>query len=147
MYTSTIDTGGAELSAAMREKLGGVPESELTTIKNTQGLVQGAGGSEVHDILVTAMASIVEEIGIRIQYWNTKDIAHEDRQIQSIILCGGSVNMKGLPSYLSEMLKVKAHRAKVWQNAFSLEETVPEIGRRYSFGYATAIGLALVPFI
>lgn len=147
MYTSTIDIGGADLSAAMRKKLGDLEESELTEIKNSQGLVQGVGGSGAYDVLLSTMSSIVEEIGTRIQYWNTKDIAHEDRQIQSIILCGGSINMKGLPSYLTETLGVEAKRANVWQNAFSVEETIPPIPRRYSFGYATAIGLALAPFM
>ncbi len=147
MYTSTIDIGGAELSAAMRKKLGDLEESKLTQIKNTQGLIQGVSDSSVYDVLLTAMSSISEEIGMRIQYWNTKDIAHEDRQIQSIILCGGSVNMKGLPAYFTETLEVEAKRANVWQNAFSIEEKVPPIGRRFSFGYATAIGLALAPFM
>lgn len=147
MYTSTIDIGGGELSAALRKKLGDLPESELTTLKNTQGLIKGVGDSTVHDILLSSMSAIVEEIGTRIQYWNTKDTAHEDRQIQSIILCGGSVNMKGLPAYFTEALGLEAKRANVWQNAFSIEEHVPPISRRYSFGYATAIGLALSSFM
>lgn len=147
MYTSTIDIGGGDLSAAMRKKLGNLEESELTHLKNTQGLIQGEGDKSVYDVLLSTMSSIAEEIGTRIQYWNTKDIAHEDRQIQSIILCGGSVNMKGLPAYFSETLGVEAARANVWQNAFSIEKKVPPIGRRYSFGYATAIGLALAPFM
>jgi len=147
MYTSTIDTGGGALSVALREKLGNVEESELTRIKNTQGLIKGAGDSVVYDILLKTMSSIAEEIGTRIQYWNTKGYEHEDRQIQSVILCGGSVNMKGLPAYFTELLGIEAERANVWQNAFSLETRVPEISRRYSFGYATAIGLALAPFL
>jgi type IV pilus assembly protein PilM len=147
MYTSTIDIGGGILSDAMRTVLGDVEESVLTNIKNTQGLLEGAGDPKVREILVKTMATIVEELATRISYWNTKDIAHEDRQIQSVILCGGSVNMKGLPSYLTTTLKVDATRANVWQNAFSIEDTVPPIDRRHSFGYATAIGLALAPFI
>jgi hypothetical protein len=54
--------------------------------------------------------------------------------------------MKGLPSYLTQTLGVESRRANVWQNAFSFEHHVPEISRRYSFGYATAIGLALASF-
>ena len=147
MYTSTIDIGGAELSKAMRAVLGDVAESELTRIKNEQGLIHGVGDSKIHDILVSSISSVIDEIAVRIQYWNTKDIAHEDRQIQSVILCGGSVNMKGLPAYLTSQLKIETRRANVWQNAFSLEEKIPEIDRRHSYGYATAIGLALPPSI
>lgn len=147
MYTSTIDIGGSTLSLAMRKKLGNLEESELTHIKNTQGLIPGNGEASVHEILRESVATIAEEIGTRIAYWNTKDVSHEDRQIQSVILCGGSVNMKGLPIFFSEKLGLEVHRANVWQNAFSIEEHVPPISRRYSFGYATAIGLALEPFM
>jgi len=147
MYTSTIDIGGGALSDAMRKKLGDLPENELTALKNTQGLIRGAGDHDVYDVLLSSMSAIAEEIGMRVQYWNTKDVEHEDRQIQSIILCGGSVNMKGLPAYLTETLGVESKRANVWQNAFSIEEHVPPIGRRFSFGYATAIGLALASFM
>ncbi len=147
MYTSTIDIGGAELSAALRQQIGDKPESELTEIKNTQGLVQSVEGSEVYDALLPTMSAIIDEVRIRMDYWNTRDVSRDGRQIESVILCGGSVNMKGLPEYFSEMLKVPAKRANVWANAFSLENYIPEIGRRYSYGYSTAVGLALTPFI
>src|SRR5690606_4805318 len=121
-----------DLSAAMRAKMGDVPEAELTQLKNTQGLIRGVGDSTVYDVLSKSMAAIVEEIGMRIQYWNTKDTSHAVRQIESIILWGGSINMKGLPAYFTETLGVEARRADVWQNAFSIEKHVPPIGRRYS---------------
>lgn len=147
MYTSTIDIGGAELSAALRRRLGDVEESELTKIKNNQGIIPGVDSTDVYDALQPTMATIAEEINTRIQYWNAKGVAYDDRSIDSIILCGGSVNMKGLPGYLTDVLGVEAVRADVWQNAFSLERHVPSIGKRYSYGYATAIGLALAPFM
>lgn len=147
MYTSTIDIGGADLSASLRSILGDVQESELTTIKNTQGLIKGVGDSQVYDALYKSVKSIADEINIRVSYWNTKDAAHEHRQIESVILCGGSVNMKGLPQYLAQALGVRVEKANVWRNAFSLEETIPPIDLRHSFGYATAIGLGLASFV
>ena len=143
MYTSTIDIGGGELSAALRSQLGDKAESELTNIKNTYGLVRGVNDSAVYDALITTMSAIKDEIATRINYWHTRDIDRDERKIESIILCGGSVNMKGLPGYFTETLGVESKRAEVWNNAFNIEETVPPIGRRYSYGYATAIGLAL----
>jgi Tfp pilus assembly PilM family ATPase len=146
MYTSTVDIGGAELSSALRRQLGETPESELTQIKNMQGLVRGVENTDVHDALLPTMSAIIDEVRTRAQYWNSRDISREDRQIQSVILCGGSVNMRGLPEYFSEMLGISANRAHVWQNAFPIFDQVPEIGNRYSYGYATAVGLALTPF-
>jgi type IV pilus assembly protein PilM len=146
MYTSTIDIGGTELSSALRRQLGETPESELTQIKNTQGLIRGVEDTDVYDALLPTMSAIIDEVRTRAQYWNSRDVSRTDRQIQSVILCGGSVNMKGLPEYFSEMLSIPANRAHVWQNAFPISNRVPEIGNRYSYGYATAIGLALTPF-
>ena len=67
----------------------------------------------------------------------------KEKKINSIILCGGSSNLKGLPSYFSETLGVPCVRGNVWENVFSLKDTVPPIDRRHSLGYATAIGLGL----
>lgn len=146
MYTSTIDIGGAEVSASLRRALGDKSEADLTEIKNTIGLVPEVDSTDIFNAIEPSMRSIAEEIKRRIQYWNNKDSNRENRQIESIILCGGSVNMRGLPGYLTDVLEVEAARADVWQNAFSLDSHVPSIGRRYSYGYATAIGLALTPF-
>lgn len=150
MYTSTIDIGGNELSSALRQQLGDMPEKEFTAIKNQQGLVQGVDDTLVYEALVTTLSAIKDEISVRIQYWNTHDVDHVDRderQIERLILCGGSVNLKGLPGYLTETLGIEARRAEVWQNAFSIKDVVPPIDRRHSYGYATAIGLALADFM
>ena len=147
MYTSTIDIGGNELSSALRSQLGEKDESEFTRIKNTYGLVRGVNDSAVYDALITTMSAIKDEIATRVNYWNMRDIDREERQIESIILCGGSVNMKGLPGYFTETLGIEAKRARVWDNAFDIEEVIPAIGRRYSYGYATAVGLALADYI
>ena len=64
-------------------------------------------------------------------------------EIQSIILCGGSANLKGISGYFSETVGIHTEHAEVWDNAFSLEDYVPPIDKRHSLGYATAIGLAL----
>jgi Tfp pilus assembly PilM family ATPase len=66
MYTSTIDIGGKELSTALRRQLGDVAESQLTEIKNTQGLVRAAGNTDAYDALITTMSAIKDEISLRI---------------------------------------------------------------------------------
>ncbi len=146
MYTSTIDIGGGELSTALRRQLGDKPEGELTEIKNTQGLSQAAEHKDVYDALISTISAIKDEISTRIYYWNTRDVGRGERPIQEVILCGGSVNLKGLPEYFTTSLEIPTHRAAVWQNAFSLDDFVPPIDRRHSYGYATAIGLALTQF-
>lgn len=142
-YTSTIDIGGGQLSQVLRKILGDKAESELTHIKNTEGLVPSLATSEVFESLLSTVSVIKDEIASRMQYWHLKNENNEDRRIKKVILCGGSVNLKGLPEYLSEALGVSCIRADVWTNAFRTDLVVPPIDKRHSYGYATAIGLAL----
>ncbi len=143
MYTSTVDFGGNQLSEVLRKVLGQVSEGELTMIKNTQGLIKGVNDTRSYDALISTVSVIKDELAARIGYWHNGDYKPEDRKIQSMILCGGSANLKGLPEYFTETLGVHTKRANVWQNAFAIEQHVPPIDARYSYGYATAIGLAL----
>lgn len=143
LYTSTIDIGGGQLSQAMRKIVGDLAESELTTIKNTSGLIKGIDDSQIHEALIAITSVIKDEIASRMQYWHLRDTNRGTRRIKKIILCGGSVNLNGLPEYLSESLGVPCERGDVWTNAFRTDVVVPPIEKRYSYGYATAIGLAL----
>ncbi len=144
MYTSTIDIGGDQLSLALRKVLGeGIAEKELTRLKNTEGLIRGVDSAQVHDALLSTVSVIKDELATRMQYWHMRSGNLNKRRISSVILCGGSANLKGLPAYLTETLGVTAIRGNVWENTFSLDSTIPPIDKRHSFGYATAIGLAL----
>ena len=143
MYTSTIDFGGDELSTVMRKVLGNLSEAELTKIKNTSGLIRGASDTQSYETLISTVSVIKDELSNRIQYWHSNAHKQPDRRIQSIILCGGSINLNGLPEYLTESLLINTKRADVWQNAFSIENFIPPIDLRHSYGYATAIGLGL----
>lgn len=143
LYTSTIDIGGGQLSLVLKKVVGELAESELTKIKNTSGLVREVDNSRIYEALISTISIIKDEIASRMQYWHLKDINRDSRRIKKIILCGGSVNLKGLPEYLTESLNVPCVRADVWGNAFRTDLVVPPIDKRYSYGYATAIGLAL----
>ncbi len=146
MYTSTIEIAGSQMSQDMRGVLGDVAESELTKIKNTKGLLHTQDNEEIARVLERYAINIADELGIRIHYWHTRGIDREAREIKKVIVCGGSANLFGLPEFLTEKLGIPTERAQVWSNALSFDESIPEISRRYSYGYATAIGLALKSF-
>ncbi len=145
LYTSTIDISGGQLSSVMRRVLGdNRAESELTTIKNTQGLIKGVADTTIYDCLISTISVIKDEIATRMQYWHTREGNRtNERRIKKIVLCGGSSNLKGLPEYMTEALGVTCVRGNVWENAFRTDLIVPPIEKNYSLGYATAIGLAL----
>jgi type IV pilus assembly protein PilM len=143
MYTSTIDFGGLVLSDMLRRVLGDKTESELTQIKNTPGLSLLHETEQPFQALITCVSVLKDELLARLQYWHSQDFKRADRRISQIILCGGSSNLLGFPEYLTEVLGISAVRANVWRNTFSFDEYIPPIDLRHSYGYATAIGLAL----
>ncbi|MCB9810662.1 MAG: pilus assembly protein PilM [Candidatus Nomurabacteria bacterium] len=143
LYTSTIDLGGKQLSQMLRKTLGDVPEDELTKIKNTIGLITETDDTKVYDALISTISVIKDEIALRMQYWHQRGSNRDERRIKKVIICGGSGNLRGLPEYLTEMLGAKCVRGNVWQNAFDTSVMIPPIEKRYSYGYATAIGLAI----
>lgn len=142
LYTSTIDIGGQQFTDALIRQTGPLEEEQAATLKNERGLMR-TGEGDVYEALLPVVSALKDEIETRITYWNTRSIEAGERAITKIILCGGSVNMAGLPEYVSETLGITAERAEVWRNAGLAPGTVPPIIRRCSYGYATAIGLAL----
>lgn len=147
MYTSTIDIGGNELSAAMRGVLGDVAEDELTRLKNTNGLLDMYADPAVKNALTRVVSRMCMELSTRVYYWNTRNVANDHRELTNVVLCGGSSNLVGLPEYLSKELSLPVKRAEVWQNAFALNSYIPPLEKRYAYGYATAVGLALADHI
>jgi type IV pilus assembly protein PilM len=144
IYTSTIDFGGNDLSAALKRHLGERPENELTTLKNEFGLVKSHNEKDVAEVLLPVVSVVKDELQTRVEYWNGRNA--DARPIDHVIVCGGSANLRGLTSYLSETLGIEASLANVWQNAFDPKLLAPAIDRRHSYGYATAVGLALSSF-
>ncbi len=62
MYTSTIDIAGAQISTEMREVLGDVSEAELTTIKNTKGLLHTEENEKIATILEKTAENMKEKL-------------------------------------------------------------------------------------
>ncbi len=144
LYTSTIDIGGETLSQSLRKVLGAdIAESELTKLKNTQGLIRTIDSALVYEAVLGAVSVIKDDIATRMQYWHLRNGNSDARRINTIVLAGGSSNLKGLPAYISQSIGITCVRGNVWENTLSLSDTVPPIDRPHSFGYATAVGLAL----
>lgn len=144
-YTSTIEMGGDELSSGLRRQFGEQPEDTLTRLKNDQGLIRGNTTPAANEVLLPMVSVLKDEIQSHVRYWNDKHSS--SRPIEEVVLCGGTANLRGLPEYLQESLKIKTSLADVWQNAMDSKLKTPPIDRRHSYGYATAIGLALSSFI
>jgi type IV pilus assembly protein PilM len=143
--TSTIDIGGNELDSALKKVYPKANAETLITLKNRYGILASHDEPEARQALLGTVTTLKNEINTRIGYWNTR-FDDASLHIKEIILCGGIANLAGLPDFLTEGLQVPVTQANVWRNAFSVNATVPPITKRYSYGYATAVGLALASF-
>lgn len=85
---------------------------------------------------------ISNEINKILGYWKSKETSDYKYQVSHIFICGENVDDQILES-IENSTKVRTSRSQVWQNAFDINKSVPEIPLKDSLKYASAIGLAL----
>lgn len=146
VFTSTIELGGYLLTEAIGKELGVSPE-EAERMKKEEGLSSGRAAGGVSSAVISTVSILKDEINRHFIYWHTHKAAdYRGGRIESIILCGGDSNLRGLADYLSQSLRLPVSLAEVWQNVPPLADSVPEIPFASSLTYATAVGLALGDF-
>ncbi|MBI5449333.1 pilus assembly protein PilM [Candidatus Gottesmanbacteria bacterium] len=101
--------------------------------------------NSVLEPLALGLSSIRDEIIRHQLYWknNKEETLSGKGDIAQVLLCGEDANIPGIDCYLSSSLKVATVIANPWINVESFEKHIPELTRRESLQYATAIGLAL----
>ena len=91
---------------------------------------------------------LIDQIKNCLNYYQTHSF-HEhlasERKIGKIILSGGGANLKGLPEFLFQKLKVPVELGNPWVNILPepLNE-IPPLPYKESLKYATVLGLALL---
>ncbi|NDF13372.1 MAG: hypothetical protein EB060_11240 [Proteobacteria bacterium] len=99
-------------------------------------------------VLPQNAAATPDEMNRIVTYWQT----HKDKNgavgkpIQKIYLCGSGAHLCGFDEYISTTMKIETEVGNVWQNAFTFEDSIPQITRPDSLSYASAIGSALASF-
>lgn len=146
-FTTTIDIGGDVLTSVIEKEMAGVSPEDSVTIKNANGL-RYVGNENIQKAFATFARALRNEIERYYIYWQTHLKAKESQytehpNIERVFLCGGHANIAGLDEFLSHELFLKVERANVWVNVLDVEQTVPDVTKTESLGYASAIGLAL----
>lgn len=138
-FTSTIPIGSDAIVSAITKQLG-LPEKEGENIKMGK---EEIASNEMFMALVNASSTLRDEMQKHIEYWNTHGNAVGDyKTIKKIFLAGADATL-GLDSYLGKSLSVECLVANPWVNVISLEKNLPDITKRESLDYSTAIGLAI----
>ncbi len=139
---TTLDIGGHALTLAI-EKHFGVSEEEARKIKAEKGIVSGSEGEEYVAAMLSTAAVIREEIGQRLDYWQSHAKESGNDPVTRAILVGGNATVRGLPEYLEAGFKLPVELGDVFVNLASRDDWLPPLDYMQSLAYGTAIGLAL----
>lgn len=144
VLASTIDIGGANLTALIEKKLG-VSKEAAEKWKREFGLEVHDEAPQLPETIMGSIGALRDEINKMYVYWHShKDENMEKRgKITTIHLCGGEAGLPGLSEYLTSSLGVSVVLGNPWTNITDMESYIPEITHKDSLAYATAIGLAL----
>lgn len=142
-FTTTVNIGGHALTLAV-QKYFGVTEFEARKVKSDRGIVPIPGNEEYLAAMLSSVSAIRDEISRRLQYWQERAVPgsmHEP--VSRVLLIGGNASVRGLPEYLEGSLGIPVAPGDVFSNFAPRDAWIPDMDRRESLAYATAIGLAL----
>jgi type IV pilus assembly protein PilM len=147
VVTSTLEFGGKMLLDILQKDLG-VSLEEAQRLKKEYGLSSTGEHQNIFQLIVGGISTLKDEINRRYVYWHEKKSQYGAfPNIETVYLCGGHSNMRGLADYLSVGLKLNVVQVNPWVNCVSFEDAIPEMTYEQSMSYVTAIGLALADFI
>jgi len=130
----SIDIGGVALTRAIAQRLN-IDFKRAEQFKRDLGLIKG---NKIPTIIENTLRPVIDEIRYSINLFHSQT----GRNIEKILLSGGSSYLIGLPEYLSQELEMKVLVSNPWKRVAYPEEIEPvlnEIAPRF----AVAIGLAL----
>lgn len=145
LHTSTIDAGGLILEQRIIKELN-VKAEEATRMKINIGLDKTEASGGVFAALAPVISIIGDELVRAISYYRTH-AAHAHGatpQIERIFLSGGDANLRGLDTYLTNILKIPVEHADPFSVIREkLAHSIPPLTKREALAFTTAIGLAL----
>lgn len=139
----SIPVAGNKFSQKIAEKLK-IPLAEAENLKIRNGLNPEIEGGRTFLILQEEIRQIIEEIKKLEEYFQEKT----GREIEKIILAGGSAQLLSLPEYLADNLGKKVEIGDPWIkidiNILRKKEHLKDALKINPILYATSVGLALM---
>jgi len=134
----SIDVGGLTITKAIANSLN-VTLARAEQFKYDIGMNPNqTGQGSVPKTIETTLTPIVDEIKYSLNLYRSQG----QKNIEKIILTGGSSMLLNLPEYLSSILNLKVYRGDSWARVIYPQELKPvldEVGPRFS----VAVGLAM----
>ncbi len=150
-FTSSIPISSQELTNAISDKLG-ISSDKAEELKIKYGLSkEGEKKFKIIESLNPILINLVSQIRKYIIFYHGH-ASHEYllpngrdyQKIEKIIICGGGANLKGLPEFLQNELKIPIEIGNPLINILGYNETGNQIiPQKKILSFTTALGLAL----
>ena len=139
-FSSSVPFAGDLFSKEIAKRLG-ISLERAEKIKQERGL---EAEKEVMKIIEPHLQNLVNKIKEYVAYYITHPThEHKEVSLDTILLCGGFANLKGLPEFLEKALGMRVVLANPWVNILGARvKRRPEITLRESLKFTTALGLA-----
>ena len=144
-FASTLLLGSGSLTALI-ERHFKVSTDKALEIKKTRNFSVGGDNAELMYSISNSLSVIKDETNKVLAYWKSyTSKTGEEKPIERIILCGADVVAANVDRYVSLGVGIPVEVAHVWENAFNIRASIPNLPMVDSLDYAAAIGLALGP--
>jgi type IV pilus assembly protein PilM len=130
-----LNSGGNEITSTISESLNISWERAETLKKGNRDFFN----SRESALVFPALEIITGEVVRILKAYSSK---HPGKNLDRIILSGGTAKMKGLDTYLNKLLQIPVSVGDPWKSIAYEERLAPAISR-FGTSYSAAIGLAL----
>jgi len=143
-FTSHIHISGQLFNQTLVKELK-VSEKEANQLKIEIGLDKKKDDGRVAQALKPVVDDLAKQIKDYISFYHKRatHVHGPDGTIGQVVLCGGDSLLEGLPEVLSQKLNLAVRRGNPFINLSSSSNNELSISQKESFGYITALGLAL----
>lgn len=139
-FTSSIPVAGNSITEAVAKALG-ISSVKAEAVKNEIGIANTAEYPNIKSALVPVLTSLSEEIKNILKFYTS----HSNRQVNQVLLTGGSAKLKNLVDYLRPELSdtpgLQVELANPYANMTALG--VFPLEQFDALSFTTAIGLAM----
>jgi type IV pilus assembly protein PilM len=138
----TIGTAGFGITEAIADNMG-LTLDQAEGFKFDTSMVAGNNNSQLSPIISNVIAPIIHEIKYTYNLYEQDE--YGGKEIEKIILTGGTAQLPGLKEHLSQLLDTRVYIGDPWARIVYPEDLRPilnEIGSQFSI----AIGLAMRDF-
>ena len=142
-FTASVEPAGETFTNNLVRDLK-ISLTEAEGVKKIYGLTAKESEIEgkIYQSLKKGVQALAREIETALKFY--QDHFPQGQTLSKIILCGGGAKLKGLIPELKMILKREIVLGDPWVNILAPgSKYLPEISRKDSLGYTTAIGLAL----